>query len=349
MVLTGEGSDELLAGYGKYPRIAWNWRAGTIYERIVPAHLRVGGLPSARAAGCPGASGATHVVVPRDGPHAGGDVLRQLRGNPPGRSAAAARRRRGAGDARRCAYALVACVFRPPNGHSTLLDRLLYADMKTYLVELLMKQDQMSMAASIESRVPFLDHKLVEFAAHAARRAGSCPGWTTKRILREAMKDVLPPIDPDAPEDGFPGAVRPAGCAGGWNARRARRAARSPLARARDHRSVGGRRAARAITSATGRTDGADRIWSLLNLELWYRTFIDGEGVQTLPVRTFDPDAGHAEARSMRILWLKTDLLLPLDKGGRLRSWHLMRHLAKRHEITYLSFADGEQRSRGHA
>ena len=36
----------------------------------------------------------------------------------------------------------------------TLLDRLLYADIKTYLVELLMKQDQMSMAASIESRVP---------------------------------------------------------------------------------------------------------------------------------------------------------------------------------------------------
>ena len=43
--------------------------------------------------------------------------------------------------------------------------RLLYTDMKTYLVELLMKQDQMSMAASIESRVPFLDHLLVEFAA----------------------------------------------------------------------------------------------------------------------------------------------------------------------------------------
>ena len=41
----------------------------------------------------------------------------------------------------------------------------------------------------------------------------------------------------------------------------------------------------------------------------------------------------------MRILWLKTDLLLPLDKGGRLRTWHLMRHLARRHEITYVAFA----------
>ena len=42
----------------------------------------------------------------------------------------------------------------------------------------------------------------------------------------------------------------------------------------------------------------------------------------------------------MRILWLKSDLLLPLDKGGRLRTWHLMRHLARRHEITYLAFSD---------
>jgi len=42
----------------------------------------------------------------------------------------------------------------------------------------------------------------------------------------------------------------------------------------------------------------------------------------------------------MRILWLKSDLLLPLDKGGKLRTWHLMRHLARRHEISYLAFAE---------
>src|SRR5262249_30831877 len=45
----------------------------------------------------------------------------------------------------------------------------------------------------------------------------------------------------------------------------------------------------------------------------------------------------------MHILWLKSDLLLPLDKGGKLRSWHLMRHLAKRHEITYLAFREPAQ------
>jgi asparagine synthase (glutamine-hydrolysing) len=51
-----------------------------------------------------------------------------------------------------------------------LLQRLLYTDIKTYLVELLMKQDNMSMAASIESRVPFLDHVLVEFATRIPRQ-----------------------------------------------------------------------------------------------------------------------------------------------------------------------------------
>ena len=93
--------------------------------------------------------------------------------------------------------------FDAPNGRSTTLDRLLYADMKTYLVELLMKQDQMSMAASIESRVPFLDHHLVEFAAaladtHEAARP------TTKWILREAVRDVLPPEILTRKKMGFP-------------------------------------------------------------------------------------------------------------------------------------------------
>ena len=75
--------------------------------------------------------------------------------------------------------------------------------MKTYLVELLMKQDQMSMAASIESRVPFLDHKLVEFAASLPDE-WKLSGWTTKRVLREAMRGVLPKAILNRPKMGFP-------------------------------------------------------------------------------------------------------------------------------------------------
>jgi asparagine synthase (glutamine-hydrolysing) len=47
---------------------------------------------------------------------------------------------------------------------------------------------------------------------------------------------------------------------------------------------------------AAGRTDGGDRIWSLLNLELWHRTFIDQEGIQTLPHAHSVAEVGSAAA-----------------------------------------------------
>src|SRR5205085_4483615 len=97
-----------------------------------------------------------------------------------------------------------------------LLHRLLYTDIKTYLVELLMKQDQMSMATSIESRVPFLDHVLVEFAATLPDEM-KLSGWTTKRILREAMTGVLPKSILNRPKMGFPVPFS-AWTRGRWNA-----------------------------------------------------------------------------------------------------------------------------------
>ena len=89
-------------------------------------------------------------------------------------------------------YASSRQYYDAPNGRSTLLDRLLYTDLKTYLVELLMKQDQMSMAASIESRVPFLDHQLVEFAA-ALPPALKLRGW--EAIRRWRWKTGDDPVD----------------------------------------------------------------------------------------------------------------------------------------------------------
>ena len=50
----------------------------------------------------------------------------------------------------------------------------------------------------------------------------------------------------------------------------------------------------------------------------------------------------------MKILWLNAGLLLPLDKGGKLRTWHLMRHLATRHSITYLCFTDPDEKKEHH-
>jgi asparagine synthase (glutamine-hydrolysing) len=279
VVLTGEGSDELLAGYGKYPRIAWNWRAGTIYQRLLPRAAR-------RAL-------ATHVI----------DRL-------PGRMGHYARRSFLAMDRTPAAMFLdnfaaiplrdqrvllaptlrsavtvgqaysgsMAYVHKPEAG-STLLDRLLYTDLKTYLVELLMKQDQMSMATSIESRVPFLDHRLVEFAATLPDEM-KLSGWTTKRILREAMKGVLPESILNRPKMGFPVPFSE------WTRGRWNTVAREVLLdrRTRERGIVDPPAVDRLLRDhAAGRTDSWDRIWSLLNLELWYRTFIDREGIQTLP------------------------------------------------------------------
>lgn len=72
------------------------------------------------------------------------------------------------------------------------LSRMLYFDTKTWLVDdLLIKADRMSMAASIELRVPFLDHRLVEYAAHMPSRY-KIDGRETKVILKRVMGGQLP-------------------------------------------------------------------------------------------------------------------------------------------------------------
>lgn len=78
-----------------------------------------------------------------------------------------------------------------------------YVDIKTYLVDdILVKVDRMSMAASIEARVPLLDHRIVEFAVNLPSRLKLHRG-RTKVILRQAMKDQLPPMVLNKPKEGF--------------------------------------------------------------------------------------------------------------------------------------------------
>src|SRR5262249_45318342 len=150
---------------------------------------------------------------------------------------------------------------RPPAG-STFLDRLLYADAKTYLVELLMKQDQMSMAASIESRVPFLDHQLVEFAARLPDRC-KLSLWTTKCVLREALKDVFPPSILQRPKMGFPVPIS-SWMRGPWK----RVVEEVLLDRRMRERGLFDPPAITALVRdhAAGARDAGDSLWGLLNL-----------------------------------------------------------------------------------
>lgn len=72
------------------------------------------------------------------------------------------------------------------------LSRTLFADFHTYLPEdLLVKEDRMTMAASLEGRVPFLDHEFIEFVARMPSEF-KVHGLTTKYIFKEAMRPLLP-------------------------------------------------------------------------------------------------------------------------------------------------------------
>jgi asparagine synthase (glutamine-hydrolysing) len=169
-------------------------------------------------------------------------------------------------------YADMRYYFDAP-ASASVLQRMLYADSKTYLQELLMKQDQMSMAASIESRVPFLDHKLVEFSTALPDRL-KLHGWTTKYVLRKAMKGLLPQKILRRGKMGFPVPLA-----------RWFRGEFRPLL---DEFVVGERAVARGLFQrdflqrlvqehASGRADHTERLWALVNFEMWQRQFLDGE------------------------------------------------------------------------
>jgi asparagine synthase (glutamine-hydrolysing) len=293
VVLTGEGSDELLAGYGKYPRALANWRAGGAY-RVIPGALRAW-VADKVVPKLPGQAGRyvkrSFLAMARTPEamffdnFAAMGLQRQSTLLAPSFAELATSER---------AYGASRAFFDSPGGESTTLDRLLYTDMKTYLVELLMKQDQMSMAASIESRVPFLDHQLVEFAAGLPARL-KLRRLTTKWVLREAVRDLLPPAILNRRKMGFP---VPFGVwiGGKWND-----VARDVLLDRRSlERGIIDAGAVERLLNAqaAGISDGTDAVWSLLNLELWYRTHIDGDGVQTLPGKPLTIPSAAAALRA---------------------------------------------------
>jgi asparagine synthase (glutamine-hydrolysing) len=291
VVLTGEGADELFLGYDyRYRVTALNERIGRVYWTGVPRFLRrriTGSLPLLPV---PIQRYACRTVLAYE-PGPRGLFFDNFSVFPESlqRSLLLEGGTRGASDP----YAEGLRYWEEHRG--SLLERMSYADVATHLVELLMKQDQMSMAASIESRVPFLDHKLVEFVA-GLPDDWKLAGLTTKRVLRESLKGLLPEQILKRPKMGFPVPFGP------WMRSEWRAVAYDVLLdrRSRERGIVEPRAVERLLDDhAGGRTDGAARIWSLLNLELWHRTFIDKEGVQTLPsvhVQPAKPSATTARA-----------------------------------------------------
>jgi len=272
VVLTGEGSDELLAGYGKYRATVYNLRLSQAYQRVAPAGVRR--LIKQAIDGLTGASRVrqklirTFLYLPPEIEHIYFDNFSVYSPAMQQRLFSAETRAR----MRECDPYRAALDYIGESDAEALLDQLLDADLKTYLHELLMKQDQMSMAASIESRVPFLDHQLVEFAARLPVTM-KLRGWTTKYVLRRAMQDVLPPEILTRQKMGFPVPV------GSWF--------RGPFSWVIDEYVTSARARARGLFNhefvrelvARHRAgeNHTERLWMLVNVEVWQRRFFDGE------------------------------------------------------------------------
>lgn len=272
VVLTGEGSDEMLAGYNRYRVTLLNLRYGQAYERMLPAAARkvVGGAVDLLAPGRRWRARLhrTFLFEPATLDSLYFDNfavfgrLRQAQMLSPG-----LRERVGLADPYEAAHRAMREVKA-----ETLLDRLLYADVRTYMHELLMKQDQMSMAASIESRVPFLDHPFAEYVAALPQRM-KLRGLDTKHILRRAMSGLLPEAILSRAKMGFPVPF------GAWMAGRYTSILDEFVlgARARDRKLFDPAAVAQLVAEHRGGAGHWERMWSLVNLEIWHRIFIDGE------------------------------------------------------------------------
>lgn len=195
VVLTGEGSDELFAGYGRYPRALLNLRAAGALDVLLPGVAR----------------GTLARAIRRFGDDYVGSRLKRsflARGSSfedsyldPFADFDSAHRALLLGKANGAYRAAGSLIDRELLGINPL-EAMLRFDQATYLEELLAKQDQMSMAASIESRVPFLDHHLIDWAAELPPDI-KLRGGSGKALVRLAAERALPRSITHARKRGF--------------------------------------------------------------------------------------------------------------------------------------------------
>jgi asparagine synthase (glutamine-hydrolysing) len=175
-----------------------------------------------------------------------------------------------------------ALAARVPEGEP--LDALLYLDSKTYLPgDILTKVDRMSMAVSLEARVPLLEQKLMEFAARVPAPL-KMRGAESKYIFKRAVRGLVPDEILDRPKQGFGVPI------GEWINRELRERIRDTFADGRTRR--------RGLVEPAyvdvllseherGRRDHSSALWSLFILELWHRAYADrAAGAENLPLVT---------------------------------------------------------------
>ncbi len=202
VALSGEGSDEILGGYNLDVYVR-QWDQTRLWQKL-PARFRENIAPKlAQWLGSQWEERLALANVPRD------LQLLPARANMTDHLTSEAKHIlfRHNGDCRDSFDIVRAELGRVPS--TDPLHQLLYVFSQSWLVEdLLMKADKMSMANSIELRTPFLDYRLVEWAAHAPSKIkigrNANGQYETKRILRQFARKRLPKEIIERPKLGFP-------------------------------------------------------------------------------------------------------------------------------------------------
>jgi len=175
------------------------------------------------------------------------------------------------------------------------LNQMLYLDTKIFMASLnLNYNDKMSMASSVEVRVPFLDRELAEFAAWNIPPNSKLKGFfrpTTKHIFRRAMKNVLPAEVLQQPKAGFAAPVDY------WLANDLREMVDDVLSDTNIRkRGLFRPEAVRHFIDEhrKGVEDWSMQIWQLLTLEHWMRVFLDAGAQKTAEEFIHFPEAASA-------------------------------------------------------
>jgi asparagine synthase (glutamine-hydrolysing) len=274
VVLTGEGGDELFAGYPKHAADPWARALSAL-----PGPLRdplldhgVDRLPfQFRKLQVVGRSARFRDEAERLSAWFAGFAGRE--------------RDRLLGPALRDHAGAGAAAFRrvlAESSATTPLDRMLDADLRLWLPDdLLMKMDKMSMAASIEARVPLLDNPLIDWALRLSPRH-KVRGMEGKVLLKRLARRLLPREVVDRPKVGFTVPLSP------WFRGELREllcdTLLSPACLGRGYFEPTVLRAY-VDDHLAGRRDRARELWTLLTLELWHRQWIDRAPERSAPWR----------------------------------------------------------------
>ena len=284
VLLSGVGGDELFGGYRKYVAHAW----AEAYRRM-PAMMRQGLLEPAIAR-LPSFRGSRFKGAVR--------LMQKM-----GRSASLPARERFLMN---CTYMdgdLRGSLFNDELASQTnhlnswdthlaqfenvsdaeFLHQMQYLDLKLFMTSLnLNYNDKMSMASSVEVRVPFLSRPLLEYAAQNVLPEWKVRGFwkpETKHILREAMRDIIPEAVFRQPKAGFFAPVD------GWLAGDLKPMIDDLLCddAVRKRGLFRPEQVQKLITEhRSGRRNWSMQVWQLLTLELWMQTFCDNRSVEPL-------------------------------------------------------------------